>query len=130
MDVTHEQLFVEYAKDLGRAKRAAEAWWQQLMAADATKVGSSKEAAEMVRQRWPLGAASHPYVVAVLRKYWLSCEAINARIDRAPEKSDEQEVSPVVFLCEFLLDPEHVKLAAFIAPLNYWPIGQEPDVSL
>jgi|CXWL01.1.fsa_nt_gi hypothetical protein len=130
METLHDQLFLQYAKELNKAKLAAETWWKELIASEAAKIGGRKEALANVKMRWPLGPASHPYVVAVIRKYWLACEELNKEISESYEKgnsSDEELVSPIVFLCDFLMDGKHEKLAAFIAPLNYWPIGMEVD---
>ncbi len=126
MESPHDKLFDQYAKELTKAKLEAETWWRELVDSETRKIGNPKEATTSIKRRWPLGPASHPYVVAIVRKYWLACDALNEEIDASADDSGENEVvSPPVFLCEFLLDGKHEKLAAFIAPLNYWPIGME-----
>lgn len=130
METRHDQLFDQYVQELRKAKWAAEKWWKELIASETIKIGGQKEALESIKHRWPLGPASHPYVIAILRKYWLACEKLNREISESSNETDsdsddEEPVSPIIFLCEFLMDGKHEKLAAFIAPLNYWPIGME-----
>jgi hypothetical protein len=128
METQHDILAQQYAEELQNAKLAAELWWKELLASETKKRGGVKEATASIKRRWPLGPASHPYVVAILRKYWLACEALNEEIvANADNSGDDEVVSPPIFLCDFLLDGKHEKLAAFIAPLNYWPIGMEDD---
>ena len=128
MDERYEGLFVEYAEELADAKRFVEQWWAELIRRETAQIGSTAEAMERIRRRWPLGPAAHPYVVAVLRKYWFACARISEEVTAAVDLDDDGgTVPPPVFLCEFLLDGEHEKLAVFIAPLNYWPIGRLDD---
>ena len=128
MENKHNELFLDYAVELESAKDAAESWWKNLLAAEASKRGDRNEATILVGQRWPLGPAAHPRVIAVLRKYWLACDALNHEIMVSGHDSeDEHVIPPPVFLCEFLLDGKHERLAGFISPLNYWPIGREDD---
>ncbi|MHC4328443.1 MAG: hypothetical protein ACYSWW_10020 [Planctomycetota bacterium] len=128
METRHDKLFSQYAKEMQQAKLASEIWWEKLIASDTKKEGSREEAIALVKQRWPLGPASHPYVVAILRKYWLACEKLNQEIlESGDDSGDEESVSPIIFLCDYFLDGKHYKLATFIAPLNYWPIGMEDN---
>jgi hypothetical protein len=129
METRRDRLFIQYAEELGRAKALAERWWNQLIASEAGTAEDLNGAAERLKRRWPLGPAAHPYIVAVIRKYWLACVGLNQEIAASADDSDEI-VSPPVFLCEFLMDGKHEKLAAFIAPLTYWPIGMGDDDEL
>lgn len=126
METRHDKLFCKYADDMKKAKLASETWWKELIVSETKKVGARDIAIEHIKQRWPLGPASHPYVVAVLRKYWLACEELNQEITNLGDDSEDDEPeSPIIFLCDYFFDGKHDKLAAFIAPLNYWPIGTD-----
>src|SRR5437868_699500 len=69
MPTRHDRLFREYAQELRGARLAAEKWWKSLIASETRKLGNRKEAIRSVSLRWPSGPASHPYVLAVLRKH-------------------------------------------------------------
>jgi hypothetical protein len=133
VETNHEELFGDYVSELIEAKEAAEWWWKKLVSSERRRHQDPDASLASLRRRWPMGPASHPYVLAIIRKYWLACDELNEAIELrraqaiAPVSDDEEPVSPPVFLCEFLLDGEHEKLAAFIAPLNYWPIGMDDD---
>jgi hypothetical protein len=104
----YDKLFDEYVEELRKAKAFAEAWWDELLAAETKKAGGDAGAAEdAVRRRWPVGPASHPVVIAVIRKYYLACFQLNEqggslatgrRGDEAdaydPGLEDEEEPDP------------------------------------
>lgn len=85
-------------EELAEAKAYAEFWWSGLRASEAARAGDTSEALARLRRRWPCGAASHPRVLAVIRKYWLLCEALNRRIVAAssskPEAPEEHDFDP------------------------------------
>lgn len=56
------------------------------------------------------GAASHPKVVWIVRSYWLAAARIG-------------EVSPEIFLLQWLIDSGETELVRLIACMPYWPIG-------
>jgi len=141
MGTRHEKLYSQYAKDLRVVKVAAERWWRSLLLAVEDKAKDAARAAQAVQLRWPAGAPSHPRVIAVLRKYWIECEELNRQLmeedqqhgskpDMEEEDEEGEEESPVPakdFLTEFLLDGKNDKLAEFLFPLTYWPIGREEE---
>jgi hypothetical protein len=152
----HEGLLRAYVLELAAAKTLAEGWWSFLLASDAARAGSSALGEQAVRRRWPDGPASHPRVLAVVRKYWLACDALNRSFEDAqvagPEVDDagdyrlvpdadpyEEEraddtdpdgyVEPHVFILEWLMDDDNEALAQFLSSLSYWPMGlDEYDV--
>lgn len=147
----HDRLLRRYAEELAAAKETAEAWWQGRLQSDRAPGDAGDEAEWAFRQRWADGAASHPRVLAVVRRYWLACDALNLELEeerrgrkRAPadfphrldvssadedeeaeddEPEEENQVDPHVFVLESLIDGEHDELAEFLANLSYWPIG-------
>jgi hypothetical protein len=149
----HETLLREYAKELRVAKRRAETWWAESAKAIRAQTGDKKTADAVLRNRWPDGPASHPWVLAVIRKYWLACEALNEKI--AAEQADEDETSereyaidtgeeededeneraaeedeevyPHIFILEWLMTNEFDDLADFLGSLSFWPIGLDRE---
>ena len=146
----HEALLEEYASALRVAKGRAEQWWAELIVRIEGDVGSTDRAERAAR--WPDGPASHPWVIAVIRKYWLECEALNETIqreggppaqasepeyfladeetdDRSDEEASEEEaeIYPHVFVLEWLMTDEHDDLADFLGSLSYWPVGLDQN---
>lgn len=144
----HEELLDQYARELRSAKARAERWWATLRS-----TGSGSE--RSLTERWPDGPASHPWVLAVIRKYWFRCEALNQQViqeestgqevlereyvvateeeedETRPQAGDddetEDEVYPQIFVLEWLMTPENDDLATFLGALTYWPIGLDKD---
>jgi hypothetical protein len=91
-------LFDNYVAELHIAKDLATKWWDDLLIAETDRTGSPEEAERVVTTRWPYGAASHPYVIATFRKYYIACEQLNDEIQRratsavaAPEVESEAD---------------------------------------
>lgn len=140
MPTRHEELFERYTEDLAEAKVVAEAWWEALLAAEESRLGDRESAISSVKKRWPVGPASHPRVIAVVREGFLKCHALNDEIeaqesapaartkkDREEEEEAEEPVDPYVFASEWLLESPTEELADFISVLTYWPIGLDED---
>jgi len=150
----HEALLREYAKELRMAKRRAEAWWAELAKAIRAQTADKKTADAVLGNRWPDGPASHPWVLAVIRKYWLACEALNEKIaaeqedeeetsereyaidieeeeeeheDEDDHVAEEEEVYPHIFILEWLMTDEFDELADFLGSLSFWPIGLDRE---
>jgi len=124
MPTPHERLLEEYAKALRAAKDAAEEWWKALLASETTKTGDREEALRNVEQRWPYGPAAHPRVLAVIRKYYFACEALN---DRLAETKNPAEEYPHVFVTDMLMEDGTDDLGNFVYGLPGLPIGIDPD---
>jgi hypothetical protein len=87
----HEKLLQQYADELRTAKHFAEQWWAYLQAVERQKMGSQEIADRVLRRRWPDGPASHPRVLAVVRKYWLLCEDLNQAIEAQTQHREAAE---------------------------------------
>jgi hypothetical protein len=114
----YDALFGDYVRDLRSAHRSARAWWADLI---------RKDGETEVRRRWPAGPAAHPRIIAVLRKYWFACEALNREVEAGKGRKDEEEVYPFVFLGEQLLDGKNDELGEFLDDLKYWPLGLDAE---
>ena len=138
---THEELFAAYVEDLRAAKERAESWWTELQS-EAQASGDERARPEL---RWPFGPASHPWVIAVYRRYFLACEALNEAmaddVDAAPAapvveddwgEDDPAEptvsrVPPRVLTFEMLESDETADLYEFMISMMYSPIGMKDD---
>jgi hypothetical protein len=58
-------------------------------------------------------------VIAVVRKYWLACDALN-------RKHPERAIQPPDFLVSCLRSKD-VSLAEFIGQMPYWPVGKDKE---
>lgn len=112
----HEELFAKYVEELREAVGFAEAWWKTL------RDSADDSTTSKIRERWPVGPAAHPRVLAVVRKYYLKCDALN-------QDAPDDEESPMLFVTEWLLEEDTEELAEFVADLTYWPIGVAGDGS-
>ena len=124
MPTPHQKLLEEYVSSLRAAKDDAEKWWEALLAAEMRKSKDRKKAFLNVKQRWPYGPAAHPRVLAVIRKYYFGCLALN---DRLAKTEDAEEESPHVFVTELLMEDETEDLGDFIDALPGLPIGVDSD---
>lgn len=80
---TYQELFDAYVAELREAMAAAKGWWDTLVA---------KENEDVVRRRWPFGPASHPFVIAVFRKWSLAVQDLNDEMEaREDVEEDEDE---------------------------------------
>jgi hypothetical protein len=112
----HKKLFSDYLKELKKATTTAKKWWND-MAAAAKDAGDEMQA----WQTRPAGPASDPGFVAVMRKYWLACDAVN----RTAKPADR--VPPEMFLLGWLIDAGRDESVEIIACMPYWPIGLDKD---
>jgi hypothetical protein len=81
---------------------------------------------EAVRERWtmiPGGPAARPFLVAFVRKMWLTVDAINRRVP------PEQAVAPEVLLVKWLMQdvPLQDVTLKVLAVMPYWPLGLDLD---
>ena len=118
--ITHDDLLIEYAEALRQAKALAEAWWIAVGGAPPDAGTDAAAATSDVAGRWRAGPSSHPFIIGVLRTFFLRCEALNVTLET--QGQDDDLVPPHVFITEWLLD-DYEDLAVFIADLPYWPLG-------
>jgi hypothetical protein len=127
MPTPHEELFAKYCDDLQEAKTATLEWWSSLLKREEQVVGDHQQALANVQRRWPRGPVTHPFVVAVVRKYYFACEALNEEMEKKAGGGEPDHVYPHYFVTELLMDGEHDELLEFIAPLPYLPIGLDQE---
>lgn len=124
MPTPHEKLLKEYADSLRTAKEVAEEWWEALLASETLKTRDREQAVLSVKQRWPYGPVAHPRVLAVIRKYYFACQALN---DRLAETKNPAEEYPHVFVTDMLMEDGTDDLGQFVMGLPGLPIGVDSD---
>lgn len=118
----HQTLFRQYVKALKSAKDDAEDWWESLIDTEEKRTGDRAQALERVSERRPTGLMSLGASDAVVREYWLKCDALNRKT-----KNPEERVAPEEFLLLWLVNDRLDELAEFLADMPYWPIGMDED---
>jgi hypothetical protein len=143
MDEAYEKLLNDYLPELREARDEALKWWSDLE--EKARRIDPKTVEAQVRSRWPAGPVSYPGVVAVYRKYFLACEAINeereateaaAGPEAPPPESwgeDDEEEDPAASI----IPPPALLLTAlseiapdldrFMESFALAPIGTDPD---
>jgi hypothetical protein len=117
----HMALFERYLRDLRRAKEGAEKRWDAMVAAEFGRTGDLTHAEQNVEKRIPAGRVADPGVIAIVRRYWSECAALNAKF------SEAEYVRPEEFLLDLLVWTTHEDLAIFLSGLPYWPIGMDAE---
>ena len=118
MPQNHKELFDQYERDLREAKKAAEKWWEDLIASETTT--DRNQALHSVKRRWPDGPASHPYIIGVIQNYLRACEELNLQL------GEDDEVPIHTFSIDWLDSVRTKDLLKFL-DLSYWPIGLNQD---
>ena len=90
----HQALFRQYVKDLEAAKEDAEDWWESLIDTEEERVGDRDQAVENVNERRPTGLMSLGASDAVVREYWLKCDALNQKTKDPEERVRARGISP------------------------------------
>jgi hypothetical protein len=134
------ELKFAYASELRKSKQAAEDWWNQL---EETHADTPVEPDP--RDLWPMGPASHPWVIATYRKYYFLCQELNQRVERenrdlsqnveageADWGAEDEEpmvttVEPKVFVLDLLSGGDTHDLYEFLLSLVLVPIGIKAD---
>jgi hypothetical protein len=114
----HQALFRQYVTAFEAAKEDAEEWWDSLIEAEEERVGDRNQAEENVLERRPTGPWSLGATDAVVREYWLKCDALNQKA-----RNPDERVAPEDLLLRWLVDNGRDELAEFLAGMPYWPIG-------
>ena len=115
----HRKLFARYRKDLKRVLDDAVQWWDHRTEAFKEELGNAKQARMANWREFPAGPASDPYTVAVIRKYWLACDALNAQA--------VPPVAPEALLLQWVVDEGDMATAELLSAMPYWPVGLDAD---
>ena len=117
----HWSLFNSYVHELREVIPEARKVWRAIII-DCQSRNDNIEKAMLEALRFqPAGAAFDGRVIAVVRKYWLACDALNSKLQT------NQKVSPHIFLLSWLIDAGYSDAAEVLAGMPYWPIGLDRD---
>jgi hypothetical protein len=118
----HQELFERYLTDLRPAVHLAAQTWLGELHGWASQGNTPKQAEEEMWSTYPAGPAAQPFFVALVRHYWLACDALNKT---TPSKC---AVRPEQFLLDWLRSaPESEELVAVLACMPYWPMGVDAE---
>lgn len=149
---SYEQLFNDYLADMRAAQAIAHAWWEALRVREKRPRSAAAEIEELLETRWPMGAVSHPAVIAAFRKWALRCQALNDAAEGEEEDDDDDDaesddedwgseddeddvvdlaaleapVEPRELLIE-MLPGRAEDLAEFLADFVFMPLGLDKD---
>ena len=73
----YDEILTRYVNDLAAARGQALVWWNELVAREVPAGRPKMEAERLCRMRWPMGAASHPRIIEVYRRYFLEVGEVN-----------------------------------------------------
>lgn len=137
----YDKLFELYVTELRKVVDAAKGWWEALIAAESKRTEDRDAAEAALRERWPFGPTSHPWVIATYRKYYLLCEQLNKDSEKTePEEEpigaseddwgteDEEEegqgpVNPGDFMVDWLSGADTEDLYEVMLYMLFVPIG-------
>lgn len=119
----HRKLFKTYLQDLEQAVQEADADWNRRVDGWAKRWKNRDRALEHLWTERPAGPASHRDLIAVVRRYWLQCVALNKQVGAA------ERVAPETFVLSWVVAEGRDDEARVLAGMPYWPIGQDADGS-
>jgi hypothetical protein len=118
----HAELFERYCDELRPAVALASQTWLGELGGWASQGNSAEEAEKEMWTTYPAGPAAQPFFVALVRRYWLACDALNK------STSAERSVRPEQFLLGWLQSaPASDEMVAVLACMPYWPMGIDAE---
>jgi len=118
----HRALFDQYVAEVRPVARRAEEVWDREVEKLTEQAGDRKLALREQALRLPGGPGSRPYLVEIIRRYWLACDQINRRVP------PDQAVAPESFLLGWLASEFPGEPAVrVLASLPHWPIGLDTE---
>ena len=118
----HLTLFEEYALELGPAAHLAEETWDGELAWRISHASGGDPRTEQWME-YPAGPAAQPHVIALVRRVWLACDALNRAVP------PDQAVAPEVLVLKWLAEvrpPDDLSVQV-LSCMPYWPIGLDID---
>ena len=118
----HRALFDRYVAELRPVAKRAEDVWDREVEALTAQSGDKKLALREQALRMPSGPGGRPYLVEIIRRYWLACDELNRRVPA------EQAVAPESLLLGWLANEmPHDPAVKVLACLPHWPMGLDPE---
>jgi hypothetical protein len=119
----HRELFQRYVAELAPVVTEARRTWNAMVERFQEGTGDFEKARRAALMRLPAGPAFDGCFVAVIRKYWLACDALNSQVP------PEERVSPQDFLLRWLIDQGYQAAVEVVAGMPYWPIGLDDEAN-
>lgn len=119
--VAHRELLASYLTQLRPVAEQALQWWEEAMSYQTAQRGDANAARTALLEEYPAGPAAQGRFVAVVRAYWLRCDALNASLERG------QWVDPPKFLLEWVNAAGDDASVEVLASQPYWPICLTKD---
>lgn len=119
----HRRLFDAYKTDLRNSVVRAVEVWEGETQGWASAGRTRDEAVQEMWMTYPAGPAAQPFFVALIRRYWLDCDAINRVVPKS------QAVAPEAFLLGWLVveGPAEVESVKILSCMPYWPLGLDRE---
>jgi hypothetical protein len=117
----HRDLFQGYLSELRPVVEFAVNWWVEAMAYQTEQQGNAERARQSLLEEYPAGPASQGRFVAVVRKYWLACDALNATLPPSAW------LDPPKFLLGWPIETGESLAVEVLASQPYWPICLTED---
>lgn len=113
-DMEYMALLNDYVGELRSAREDAVRRYEGRLRTWTQRLGSEARAHEKLASGPPLCCAGR--VIAVVRKYWLACDALN-------RQHPAERIDPREFIVEHLAS-RSPDLARFLRPMPYFPLGK------
>lgn len=113
----HRTLFSAYLERLRPQVERVAANWQEAMSYQTGRLGSPEAARDFLIQEYPAGPAADMQFVAVIREFWLACDALNRELPA------EDAVDPPKLLLGWLIEAGENLCVEVVASQPYWPVG-------
>ncbi|MBZ9961174.1 hypothetical protein FJ959_22970 [Mesorhizobium sp. B2-2-4] len=111
----HRELFATYLDQLRPHVERVASDWQEAMTYQTVRLGSPEAARDFLTQEYPAGPAADMHFIAVVRKFWLACDALN--------DGGAESVDPPIFLLAWVIEAGENLCVEVLASQPYWPVG-------
>ncbi|MEI8720153.1 MULTISPECIES: hypothetical protein [unclassified Mesorhizobium] len=113
----YRELFTTYLDELRPHVERVASDWQEAMTYQTGRLGSPEAARDFLIQEYPAGPAADMHFIAVVRKFWLACDALNHGLGAT------ESVDPPKFLLAWVIEAGENICVEVLASQPYWPVG-------
>jgi hypothetical protein len=120
-DPAYRSLFKTYLLDFDEVFEEVTDSWESDIDELIDGGNTLEEAIQTKIELCAAGPAEDPFVIWLVRKYWLACDSIGKDLDPSVR------VRPEIFLLRWLLDEGRDNFVQLLTAMPYWPIGLDED---
>lgn len=114
-------IYREYVAILNSSTVNAVTWWNSLVVRANEQIGDVDKSIRLNYELRPAGPASHPFIVATVREYWL-------KLTQLPKNdTDDVELFPPTILLNWLIEDGFTDMSDLLTGMPYWPIGLDEN---